>query len=357
MHEAQRSASPRHPASPVGGVQPAHEREKASLALFNLRGLAIAFVLMTHAALAYVASAQAQPFPFDRPPYGWVIFPISGLAPLARLRRVLRLAGRLSDVVVVLSFRRFHLAEHRARRPLRFLVTPPAAGRAASFRRDGADAACALSRLPRDGLRSQSRGLCARLSHPALRPVWSAMVPVAAARVHSRRGSAASLCATDDLRIGDFSRQFEERPVRTFAACALICAAAYVPLALLFTPWSWSNHGPFAVQLCRPLLYAVYFCAGLGVGTVGLGKGMLRADGVAAKKWALWMAAAVASLALWIGLTAVALSPGPSPPLLLNVACDIELCVRRCMQRALRPGDLPALRDSRPLAVAGEAFR
>jgi len=129
------------------------------------------------------------------------------------------------------------------------------------------------------------------------------------------------------LRIGDLSRQFEERPARTFAGWALTCAAAYVPLALLFTPWSWTNQGPFALQLCRPLLYAVYYCAGLSVGTVGLGKGMLRTDGVVARKWAIWMAAAVASLALWLGLTALALRPGSSPPPLLCAAGDASYAV------------------------------
>ncbi len=107
----------------------------------------------------------------------------------------------------------------------------------------------------------------------------------------------------------------------------MICAAAYVPLALLFTPWSWINQGPFALQLCRPLLCAVYYCAGLSVGTVGLGKGMLRTDGVVARKWAIWMAAAVASLALWLGLTALALRPGSSPPPLLCAAGDASYAV------------------------------
>jgi hypothetical protein len=129
------------------------------------------------------------------------------------------------------------------------------------------------------------------------------------------------------LRIGALSQQLEERPVRTFAAWALICAAAYVPLALRFTPWSWSDQGPFAVQLCRPLLYAVYFCAGLGVGTVGLGKGMLRADSVAARKWAIWMGAASASLALWMGLTALALHLGSSAPVILNAASDASFAL------------------------------
>ena len=117
------------------------------------------------------------------------------------------------------------------------------------------------------------------------------------------------------------------RPARTLAAWTVVCAAAYVPLALLFTPWSWTNEGPIAVQLCRPLLYAAYYCAGLGVGTVGLGKGMLRADSVLASKWAVWMAAAVGSLALWMGLTALSLPLDRPAPLLLQLATDASFAL------------------------------
>lgn len=124
------------------------------------------------------------------------------------------------------------------------------------------------------------------------------------------------------FRIGDVFRRFDVRPVRTFVACAMICTAAYLPLALLFSPWTWSTYGPFALQLSRPLLYAAYYCAGLGVGTAGLGRGVLRADGPAVRNWKLWMAAAAGSLFVWMGLTDLAIHLGSSAPLFLSVASD-----------------------------------
>lgn len=315
------SASPRQ--CPVGAVQPAREREKASLALLNLRGLAIVFVLMTHASLAYVASAQTQPFPFDSPPYGWVIFPILdarrwlGLDVFCAWQDVflMSLWFFLSGVFTWPSIERDGGLVFLAKRVLR-LGAPLLFGVAVLmpialypvYRVTAADPT--LAGYAREYL---------ALPFAPCGPLWFLWLLLgftfAAAAVY-RFGRPTV------LRIGDLSQQFEERPVRTFAAWALLCAAAYVPLALLFTPWSWTNQGPFALQLCRPLLYAVYYFAGLGVGTAGLGKGILRVDGVAARKWAIWMAAAGASLALWLGLTALALRPGSSAPLLLNAAGD-----------------------------------
>ena len=49
---------------------------RASVALHNMRGWAIAAVLMLHSALAYLGSAPAAPDPFDRPPYRWLAYPI-----------------------------------------------------------------------------------------------------------------------------------------------------------------------------------------------------------------------------------------------------------------------------------------
>jgi hypothetical protein len=48
---------------------------RASLALHNLRGVAVALVVMTHSSLAYVASADSTGA-FDRPPYQWLAFPV-----------------------------------------------------------------------------------------------------------------------------------------------------------------------------------------------------------------------------------------------------------------------------------------
>ena len=70
------------------------------------------------------------------------------------------------------------------------------------------------------------------------------------------------------------------------------------------------DSGPFAVQLCRPLHYAVYFFAGVGIGASGIGRGLLAVNGLLARRWVLWLAAALASLMLWMGLTSLTLNGG-----------------------------------------------
>ena len=93
------------------------------------------------------------------------------------------------------------------------------------------------------------------------------------------------------------------RPGLFYVVLIAASALAYVPLALAFTPWAWSDSGILAVQLCRPLHYAVYFFAGVGIGVEGIERGLVAADGVLARRWALWLAAALAALCLWMGLT------------------------------------------------------
>jgi hypothetical protein len=289
----------------------------------NLRGLAIAFVLMVHSSLAYVASGPAQALPFDRAPYGWLTFPIPdaqrwlGFDVFCAWQDIylMALLFLLAGVFSWPSAERDGGLRFLARRAFRLgaplllglTVLMPVALYPA-YRMTAADPS--LSGYAR-----------AYLALPFLPtgPLWFlwlllAFTVAGAALRRFARGAV--------LRIGDFSRSFEARPIRTFLAWVAICVAAYVPLALAFTPWSWSNYGPFAVQLCRPVLYAVYYCAGLGIGTVGLGKGVLRAEGAATRNWRLWMAAGAGSLALWMGLTALAIHVGPTAPFLLSVISD-----------------------------------
>jgi hypothetical protein len=49
---------------------------KSSLALSNLRGLAIVMVVAFHSFIAYLGSQPAAQLPFDIPPYGWRANPI-----------------------------------------------------------------------------------------------------------------------------------------------------------------------------------------------------------------------------------------------------------------------------------------
>ena len=65
-----------------------------------------------------------------------------------------------------------------------------------------------------------------------------------------------------------------------------VSALAYVPLALIYSPWDWTSYGPFSFQISRPLHYLVYFFAGCAVGAYGLDRGLLASDGALARHWA-----------------------------------------------------------------------
>ncbi len=105
-----------------------------------------------------------------------------------------------------------------------------------------------------------------------------------------------------------------------------------MPAAVAFTPWAWSNSGLFAVQFCRPLLYAVYFFAGVGIGAAGIERGLLAADGVLARHWGYALAAALVSLLPWMGLTALTMNAAPS--IWLEIAADLSFvpaCAAGCV--------------------------
>jgi surface polysaccharide O-acyltransferase-like enzyme len=141
---------------------------------------------------------------------------------------------------------------------------------------------------------------------------------------------------------------------------------AYVPLAIAFTPWHWSNAGPVAMQLCRPLQYAVYFFAGVGVGVGGIDRGLVAADGPLPPRWALWLTAALVSLAVWMGATALTLGGGAAiglkivADLAYVVACATGcfFLIAACLRFAARPsptlGSLGA--DAYPLYLLHYGF-
>ncbi len=80
----------------------------------------------------------------------------------------------------------------------------------------------------------------------------------------------------------------------------MISAAAYIPLALMFGPWTWIYFGSTAIQPDRVLLYGIYFLAGAGIGAYGLQKGLLSTDGPLARHWRVWLAAAAGSFLSWM---------------------------------------------------------
>jgi len=123
--------------------------------------------------------------------------------------------------------------------------------------------------------------------------------------------------------LGRLSSSANSRPGRYLVGLILVSAIAYVPLALAFSPFAWSDRGPFALQLSRPLLDAVFYFAGLGVGAYGIERGLLAAKGMLARRWFVWLALALTFLMLWMGLTSLVLSDPASAPLVLRVSVDI----------------------------------
>jgi surface polysaccharide O-acyltransferase-like enzyme len=79
------------------------------------------------------------------------------------------------------------------------------------------------------------------------------------------------------------------------------------------------------VQYCRPLLYAVYFIAGIGLGAQGLDRGLMAADGLLARYWGRGLAVALISLFVWMGLTALTMNGDAS--IGVQIAADLSFVV------------------------------
>jgi hypothetical protein len=291
--------------------------------LRNLRGVAIACVLMMHASVAYLASAPAQVSPLDQPGHPWVAFPVLdarrwlGLDLFCAWQDVylMSLLFFLSGLFVYSSFERDGAAKFLARRSVR-LGIPLVFGIAVLM----PAALYPVYRLttPQPNLADY----CAKYLALPFIPcgqfwfLWFllALTLIVVALWRFIRPAI--------FFLGRLSLQFEARPARAFGIVALISVAAYAPLALAFTPWRWENWGPFALQISRLLLYSAYYCAGLGVGAVGLGVGLARSDGVTARNWKRWMFAAAGSLVLWMGLTGLTLQMDEASPFVLKLASD-----------------------------------
>jgi glucans biosynthesis protein C len=306
---------------------------RTSVALNNLRGIVILIVLGFHSALAYVSWIKAPNVDFDSPPFAWRAFPIVddhrffGLDLFCAWQDVylMSLMFFLSGLFVWPSLKRktdWTFVRDRLLRlglPYAFgvaVIIPIAVYPAYAVMADDPSVAAywdALLALP-------------FWPNGPLWFLWQLLVlDIIAALVH--------WIAPNALRtLGRWSMTARTRFGLYFAALLVASALAYVPLALAFTPWAWSNAGLLAIQLCRPLQYAVYFFAGVGVGAAGIDRGLIAADGPLPQRWARWLAAALASLALWMGLTAFTLDG--NAPLGIKIAADlayVPACAAGCL--------------------------
>lgn len=293
-----------------------------SIALNNLRGIVILIVLGFHASLAYVSWIRAPNVDFASSPYVWRAFPIVdehrffGLDLFCAWQDVylMSLMFFLSGLFVWPSLKRKTNWTFLRDRLLR-LGLPYAFGVAVII---------PIAVYPAYAVTALDPSVAAYWDALLALPFWPngplwflwqlLVLNIIAAFVHWVAPKALP-------NLGRWSMAARTRFGVYFAVLLTASALAYVPLALAFTPWTWANAGLFAIQLCRPLQYAVYFFAGVGVGASGIDRGLVAADGPLPQRWALWLSAALFSLALWMGLTAATLDGGA--PLGIRIAADL----------------------------------
>lgn len=297
-------------------------RSRSSLALDNLRAVVILIVLAFHSVLAYVEWIPPRTSGFSDPPYGWRAFPIVD-------------GHRWFGFDLFCAWHDVYLMS------LMFLLSGlfvwPSLQRKQSF-------AYARDRLGRLGIPFLFGVVV--LIPIAVYPTYLATTANPSVSDYAQRylalpfwpngqlwflwqllalnfvAAAVYLIAPKALPgLGRWSAALGRRPAWYFAALVAASALVYVPPAIAFTPWEWSDSGWLSVQWCRPLLYGVYFFAGIGIGTAGIDVGLVAADGALARGWKLWLAVAIVSQVVWMGVTSLTLD-GPAP-LVIEIASDL----------------------------------
>ncbi len=303
-----------------------------SLALANLRGVVILIVLAFHAMLAYLNWIPVTGSGFDSPPYDWRAFPIIdshrffGFDLICAWQDVylMSLMFFLSGLFVWPSLARKKDWAFLRDRVLR-LGLPYAFGIAVVI---------PLAVYPTYRLTASDPGIAAYWHSLRALPFWPNGPLWFLWQLLALNFIAAGLrfVAPDAIpALGRWSAAADKNLVRYFGALLAASALGYVPLAIAFTPWAWSNSGVFAVQFCRPLLYAVYFFAGIGIGAAGIERNLIAVGGVLARRWIYALAVALAALFLWMGLTALTMQRGVS--LGVEIVADLSFvpaCAAGC---------------------------
>lgn len=301
---------------------------RASLALGNLRAVLILIVLTFHSVLAYLGSLPAAPHRFDEAPYRWQAFPIV-------------------DSQRWFGFDLFCAWQYVSMMALMFFLSGLFVG--PSLARKGS-AAFVSGRLLRIGLPLVlAIGVLTPLAYyPAYRttaadPGFDAFVQAWLALPFWPPGPqwflvlllAFTLVAVALHRFAPRLRDrlisavgpLAERPFRLAAALMAAAALAHLPLALIYSPWSWTNVGPIGFETSRPVFYLVFFLTGYAIGAQGLGRGLLDCDGPLARNWAAWLGAAIVGFGLWSGASSLTLGDWDAVPLWVRIAAALSLVV------------------------------
>ena len=311
---------------------------KTSLALRNLRGFVILIVLGFHSVLAYVSWLPTTPRPFNDPPYDWLSFPIvdshrwfafdlfCAMQNLYLMSFMFFLSGLFVWPSLTRKGGRTFILDRVLRLGLPFALV--------------AGLLMPLAHYPVYRITAVDPSVTAFWQHWLALPfwpngpawfLWQLLVLNLAAAVLFM---IAPQCGQ---ALGRLASAAGARPVRFFIGLVAASALAYIPLAFIFDPWTWQEMGPFGFQISRPLHYAVYFFAGLGVGAVGIERGLLAADGILAQRWGIWFGVWIASFLLWIIPMALTFDDGAAAPLALRILAEfgfVLACAGGCFSLA-----------------------
>jgi GNAT superfamily N-acetyltransferase len=112
-----------------------------------------------------------------------------------------------------------------------------------------------------------------------------------------------------------------KQPTFLFWTLLIASIIVYVPADLYFGVTRWFALGPLAIQANRVLLYLLYFFAGVGIGSLRRELGLLSGDSALARRWPVWLMAAVVTYGSIVALVVVKheliADPG-DPPLWWN---------------------------------------
>jgi glucans biosynthesis protein C len=311
-----------------------HRMGRTSLAIDNLRGYVILLVLAFHSSLAYLAFLPSHPFALERAPFQWRAFPVIDSHRSIVLELfcawqdifLMTLFFFLSGLFVWPSLRRkgrpIFVADRLRRLGLPFVLVVALLMPVAQY-------PTYLQTAADPSIGAYVRAFLALPIWPC-GPVWFLWLLLSADLL-----AAGLSAAVPDWgeRLARLSSIAGRRPVLYFIWLFAASAIAYVPLAVVFTPQSWGQLGPFSLQLSRPLHYAVYVFAGAGLGACGIERGLFAGTGPLARHWRIWAGLAVGSFALWLGVTALIVASRGSAPADIRIIEDLSFvfaCLCNC---------------------------
>jgi hypothetical protein len=279
----------------------------AQVSLSNLRAFVIVIVVAFHSCLAYLSFAPAPTTAFNQPPYSWQAFPVvdahrwivfdvfcawqdvSLMALMFFLSGLLTPRSLLRKKAMTYIYDRFW----RIGFPFIFAIV----------------FLSPLSFYPAYLMRTANSSLSGFWSQWSSLPAWPEGPQWFLWLLLVFNAVAALLYAINSRYInilGRLAAWLTTRTVRLVALLVATSSVAYVPLALMSSPWEWAALGPFSLQICRPFLYLVYFFVGVCLGSEGLDRRWLAPEGPLGRNWFALLIAAFVTFGVWAGFTASA---------------------------------------------------